>query len=72
MKNQAKDLTSQLSDLQAEKQDLSDQIDYFKNPANLVNKLKEQTSYRLSDEKLIIITSGATSTLSTSTATSTR
>ena len=71
-KNQARDLTSQLSNLQADKQNLSDQIDYFKNPDNLVNKLKEQTSYRLPDEKLIIITSGATSTQSTSTVTSTK
>ena len=54
MKNEAEDLSSQLSVSQNEKQNLLDEIDYLKNPDNLVNKLKEQTSYRKPDEKLII------------------
>jgi cell division protein FtsL len=72
MKNEAEDLSSQLSVSQNEKQNLLDEIDYLKNPDNLVNKLKEQTSYRKPDEKLIIVTSGATSSGNASTTTSTR
>jgi hypothetical protein len=72
MKNEAEELSSQLSVSQNEKQNLLDEIDYLKNPDNLVNKLKEQTSYRKPDEKLIIVTSGATSSGNASTTTSTR
>ncbi len=63
-------LEAKMLDLKKENQDLSDQNEFYKSEVNEVKKLEEQTSYRPSDQKLIIITSGATSTLSTSTATS--
>lgn len=69
---QVSKLSAQLSGLQKENQDLSSKVEYFKNPDNLVKELKSQTNYKLPDEKLIIITSGATSSQSTSTATSTK
>ncbi len=71
LQNEIPELEAKALDLKKENQNIGDQIDYLKNPDNLVKELKGGTSYRSPDQKLIIITSGVTSTLSTSTATST-
>ncbi len=72
LKTQISELSGKVADLTKENRDLSDELDYLKSEENLLKLLKEQTSYRLPDEKLIIITSGTTSTQSTSTTTSTK
>ena len=69
---QVSTLSAQLSGLEKENQDLSNKVEYFKNPDNLVKELKSQTNYKLPGENLIIVTAGATSTTGTSTATSTK
>ncbi len=70
IQSQIPGLKAKALDLKNENQDIGDRIDYLKNENNQVKELEEGTSYKPPGEKLIIITSGATSTLSTSTATS--
>ncbi|MGC9610836.1 MAG: hypothetical protein ABSE68_01285 [Minisyncoccia bacterium] len=72
LNEQTANLSAQASGLMKENAEISGQIDYLKNPDNLKKVLMEQTSYRPADEKMFIITSGNTSTLNTSTATSTK
>ena len=60
-------LSEKSAGLAEENRKLADQIDYFKNSANLLNEAKKQTNYRLPDEKLIIIVPGTASSSPTST-----
>jgi hypothetical protein len=72
LSGQLPDLSTQASKLTKEDAEISSQIDYLSNPENLIKVLMEQTSYRPTDEKMFIITSGNTSTSNTSTVTSTK
>lgn len=70
LKSEVSELSAKSASLTGENRELNDQIDYFGNPANLLNEAKKQTNYRLPGEKLIIIVPGTASTSSTSTAAS--
>lgn len=72
LKSEISELSAKSASLTAENRKLADQIDYFKNPANLLNEARKQTNYRLPDEKLIIIVPGTASGTATGAATSTK
>ena len=67
LKSEISELSAKSASLTAENRELADQIDYFKNPANLLNEARKQTNYRLPNEKLIIIVPGMASSSTTST-----
>ncbi len=66
---QAATLKTQYDELQAQNQNLSSEVQYFQDPANLVKQLKAQTNYKNPGEGLIIVVPGASSTTSTATGT---
>ncbi len=64
---QATTLKVQYKQLQAQNQNLSSEVQYFQDPANLIKQLKAQTNYKNPGEGLIIVVPGASSTTSTAT-----
>ncbi len=66
---QAAALKAQYDKLQEQNQNLSSEVQYFQNPANLVKQLKAQTNYKNPGEGLIIVVPGSTTTTSTATGT---
>lgn len=67
LKSQVDELTLNFKKLQNENSSLGGQIEYFKNPQNLLKQLKQQFNYKESGEGLIILVPhSATSTVNPS------
>ena len=67
--SQAEGLQASYDQLQQENRNLSSEVQYFQDPANLIKQLKAQTNYKNPGEGLIIVVPGATSTTGTATST---
>jgi len=68
-------LKANLNEIEKENQKLENEINYLKNPENLVRELKSQTNYTKEGEKVIILTpspENANQNQSTTTSTSTK
>jgi len=59
---EVEELRAKVKALEDENGSLSESIEYFSNPANLVKELKSQFNYREEGEHLIILVPGTTST----------
>ncbi len=49
------DLSAELKVVEDENQELSNKIEFFKEPKNLLKELKSQFNYRKEDEEMIIV-----------------
>ena len=67
--SQAQALQVDYNQLQQENRNLSSEIQYFQDPANLIKQLKAQTNYKNPGEGLIIVVPGTTGTVTSTTST---
>lgn len=56
VKDEFKKLANQLELVKKENDTLKEELDYYSKPENLVKELRARFNYKISDEKLIIIT----------------
>jgi len=56
VKDEFKKLANQLESVKKENDTLKEELDYYSKPENLVKELRARFNYKISDEKLIIIT----------------
>lgn len=59
LQGELRELNGKLNRLETENQKLIADIEYFKNPDNLVKELKSKFNYREEDERLIIVVPSA-------------
>lgn len=65
LKNEVEKLGESVEKLERENRSLLADLEYFKNPENLVKELKSQFNYRADGENLIIVVPEATSSRKT-------
>lgn len=63
------ELSEKVTALRSENESLSERIEYFRHPENLLKELKSQFNYRAEGEKLIILVPGIGNATGTATST---
>ncbi|MFA5386398.1 MAG: septum formation initiator family protein [Candidatus Paceibacterota bacterium] len=56
VKDEFNKLASQLETVKKENDTLKEELDYYSKPENLLKELRARFNYKISDEKMIIIT----------------
>jgi len=56
VKNDFKKLTNQFESVKKENESLKEELNYYANPENLLKELRSRFNYKISGEKMIIIT----------------